>query len=224
MKTAVAVGAWLVVSSAFGALFPTPLHLVRRVEDPLARPAATTLDEYCSGDRIVTVSGARVVIADYGEQRLVEIDHARATYSITSFADIAKARPAVPADEKAASKMKIEVDRGVALSREAVEALIGAAYPNRRVEQHDRILSAAAPPGGGRIAAQSTGAESQYGLPSDTAITFENGVTYRNVVVRVDHDLVPAQLMLIDPGAARVESRLTRTPRELQQLDEPPKP
>ena len=216
MKTAVALSAWLVASSSFGALFPTPLHLVRRVDDPVAQ-TSTTIDEYCYGDRIVTINGSRVAITDYAGQQLTEIDHRVATYSVTSFADIAKARPAAPESK---TTVRVEVDRSVALSREAVEALIGASYPNRHAADHDRILSAAAPPGGGRIAAQS---QSAYGLPSDTSVTFENGLTMRNVIVRVDHDLPPAQLMLIDPGATRVESRLTRVPRELKQLDVLPK-
>ena len=217
MKTAVALCAWLVASSSLGALFPTPLHLVRRVDDPVAK-TSTTVDEYCYGDRIVTINGSRVAITDYAEQRLTEIDHQRATYSITSFADIARARPAVPESK---TTVKVEVDRSVALSREAVEALVGASYPNRHVAEHDQILSAAAPQNSGRIAAQS---ESGYALPSDTSVTFENGLTMRNVIVRIDHDLPPAQLMLIDPGATRVESRITRAPRELKQLDALPKP
>ncbi|HWW60351.1 MAG TPA: hypothetical protein VN181_03195, partial [Thermoanaerobaculia bacterium] len=48
--------------AAFGAtvLFPKPLHLVRRIEDPLARGAATTVHEYCAGNQIITVNGSRV--------------------------------------------------------------------------------------------------------------------------------------------------------------------
>src|SRR5579872_2758433 len=122
MKTAVALSAWLVASSSFGALFPTPLHLVRCIDDPVAN-SSTTIDEYCYGDRIVTINGPRVAITDYAEQRLTEIDHQRGTYSVTSFAEIAKARP-VALDSK--TTVRVEVDRGVALSREAVEALIGA--------------------------------------------------------------------------------------------------
>lgn len=217
MKTAVALVAWLGVSSSLGALFPTPLHIVRRIEDPIAK-TTTTVDEYCAGDRIVAVSGSRVTITDYAEQRLTEIEHVGGMYSITSFADIAKARPAAP-DAKV--DVKVDVDRTIALSRDAVEALVGAAYPNRRAAQHDQILAAAAPPAAsGRIAAQST--SDAYGLPSQTSITFD-GLTFRNLVVRVDHDLPPQQLLLIDPGATRVESRLTRTSRELQQLDTRPK-
>ncbi|HJT17161.1 MAG TPA: hypothetical protein VJ853_07230 [Thermoanaerobaculia bacterium] len=217
MKNAVALCAWLVASSSFGAMFPTPLHLVRRIDDPVAR-TSTTVDEYCYGDRIVSVNGSHVAITDYAEQRLTEIDHQRATYSITSFADIARARPAAPEPK---TTVKVEVNRSIALSRDAVEALVGASYPNQHAAQHDQILSAAAPQGAGRIAAQS---QSAYGLPSDTAVTYENGLTVRNVIVHVDYDVPPAQLMLIDPGATRVESRLTRTARELQQLDVLPKP
>lgn len=58
---------------AADALFPRPLHIVRRVEDPVAGTSAT-LHEYCAGDQIVTVHGSRVVIADYARQQLLEID------------------------------------------------------------------------------------------------------------------------------------------------------
>ena len=140
MRSAVALCAWLVASSSFATLFPTPLHLVRRIDDPIARTSTTT-DEYCYGDRIVTINGSRVAITDYAEQRLIEIDHQRVTYSITSFADIAKSRPAVP---EAKTNVEVTVDRSVSLSREAVEALVGASYPNRHADEHDRILAAAA--------------------------------------------------------------------------------
>ncbi|MDQ6799845.1 MAG: hypothetical protein M3041_03310 [Acidobacteriota bacterium] len=220
MRTAVAAIAWLVVSSSLGAgtLFPTPLHLVRRIDDPISKKS-TTLDEFCLGDRIVSISGARVAITDYGTQTLTEIDHASATYSVTRFDDIAKARPSVAASGKAS--VNVTVDRTVALSRDAVEAIVGAAYPNHRDSRHEQILAAAAPAISGRVAAQSM--DSAFGLPTDTSIVFEEGLTYRNVVIRFDHDLPPAPMMLIDPGATRVESRLTRMTREMQQLDKLPR-
>jgi hypothetical protein len=209
-----------VVSSSLGAgtLFPTPLHLVRRIDDPIAKKS-TTLDEFCAGDRIVSISGARVAITDYAAQTLTEIDHASATYSVTRFDDIAKSRPNIGTQSKAA--VTVSINRSVALSRDAVEAIVGAAYPNHRDSRHEQILAAAAPVGSGRVAAQS--ADAAYGLPMETAITFEEGLTYRNVVIRFDHDLAPAQMMLIDPGATRVESRLTRLTREMQQLDRLPR-
>jgi hypothetical protein len=222
MTKAVAAIAWLVVSSSLGAgtLFPTPLHLVRKIEDPISKKT-TVVDEFCYGDRIVTVTanGSRVAISDYAAQLLTEIDHASATYSVTRFDDIAKARPPVHSESKATAS--VTIDRTVALSRDAVEAIVGAAYPNRRDSRHEQILAAAAPVSSGRLAVQST--ESAYGLPTDTSIVFEEGLTYRNVVVRFDHDLPPAQMMLIDPGAVRIESRLTRMTREMQQLDKLPK-
>lgn len=224
MRKAVAALAWLVVSSSLGAgtLFPTPLHLVRRIDDPISRTSAT-IEEFCFGDRIVSVSvnGSRVAISDYGAQLLTEIDHATATYSVTRFDDIAKARP--KADDRGKATVTVSVNRSIPLTKDAVEAIVGAAYPNRRDSRHEKILAAAAPVASGRIAAQSI-ESTAYGLPTETAIEFpDEGLTYRNVVIRFDHDLPPAQLMLIDPGATRVESRLTRMSREMQQLDKLPK-
>src|SRR5581483_5691016 len=158
MKPAAAALVWLVVSTSYGVLFPTPLHFVRRIEDPIAR-TTVTVDEYCEGDRIVTVNGSRVAISDFAAQLLTEIDHARAVYSITRFAEIAETRAAVP---QSTSSVKVEIDRSVALSREAVEALVGASYPNRRTAEHDRILAEAAL-AGGHLAAQSADAQ-PYGL------------------------------------------------------------
>jgi hypothetical protein len=220
MVKAVVVAAWLVVSSSVGAatLFPTPLHLVRRIDDPLAR-SSSIVEEFCAGDRIISISGNRVAITDFAAQTLTEIDHDTATFSITRFDEIAKARSAAPAAINAS--VEVKADRTVALSRDAVEALVGAAYPNRRDSTHEKILSAVAP-AGGRLAAQSKD-EAAFALPRETIVTYEEGLTYRNVIIRIDHDPPPSRALLIDPGASRVESRLTRTARELQQLDHPPK-
>jgi hypothetical protein len=79
-----------------GALFPRPLHLVRKVDDPISKTSAT-LDEYCIGNRVVTVRGAQVTIGDYEAQQLTEIDHAAQTWSVTPFADIAQSRAALDA-------------------------------------------------------------------------------------------------------------------------------
>jgi hypothetical protein len=40
-----------------------------------------------------------------------------------------------------------------------------------------------------------------------------------NTVVRVGDEMPPAEAMLIEPGAKRVESRLTRLARELREID-----
>ena len=85
----------LAIAMAFpaqGALFPTPLHLVRRIEEPAAQKTSV-VEEFCQGNRVVTVvmGGRLVTIADYGAQELTEISRDRHEYSVTPFAEIARA-------------------------------------------------------------------------------------------------------------------------------------
>ena len=235
----------LVASPALAAppLFPTPLHLVRRVEDG-ATKRAESVDEYCYGNRIVTVRGARVIIADYAAQQLTEIDRQARTYSIARFDEIAKHMAAAPRAAtpkvtavgmragvdayeiaQGAAKIEIGINRAVGLSRDAVEALIGAAYPNSHRPEHDAMLDAAGGGGrGGRVSAQ--GAEApQYGLPAEQTITYSfegSSVTFKTSIVRVDAEMVPAELLLIPPGATLVESRHTRIDRELHDIESLP--
>lgn len=239
---------------AFGAsaLFPKPLHLVKRVEDPLAKKPVT-VDEYCYGDRIVTISGDRVSVIDYSAQTVTEIDHAASTWSVTRFDEIANARPksaAIKATEAAAPKVtpagmkrsaagrsvdsfavdaghtRVEVgfDRSVVISRAAVEALIGASYPNAHRPEHDAILSVAGHGKPSRISAnseQGTAAD-EYALPSEQAITIDSdggAVTLKTSVLRIDGDLPPQRATLIDPGAKRIESPIERFNREMHEAD-----
>jgi hypothetical protein len=233
------------LSFAATALFPKPLHLVRRVDDPIAKTTAT-IDEYCAGNRVVTVRGAKVAIADYDAQQLTEIDHAAQTWSVTPFADIARSRTDLDVrigNKTAASEAKVTAlgrtasgdgyvvsyahrrtqvafNRNIALSRAAAEVLIGAAYPNVRNSEADGILSAAG--GNGTVSAMSTGSVATYGLLVERTLTVEDGGTTlvsRNEVVRVGEETPPADLMIIEPGAKRVESRLTRLARELRDID-----
>ena len=170
-------------SSGATALFPKPLHMVKRIDDPFAR-SAKNVEQYCYGNRIVTVAGDRVTILDYDAQTLTEIDHAKGTYSITRFDEIANAQPkgttptAASAPKVTASGLKssaggrsvdsfdvelprtkvtVGVDRSVSLSRGAVEALIGSSYPNAHRAEHDAIIGVTAPPAKNRqINAMST--------------------------------------------------------------------
>lgn len=236
--------------SAAPALFPKPLHLIKRIEDPLAK-ASRTVDEYCYGDRIVTVAGDRVSIVDYAAQTVTDIDHAKATYSVTRFDEIANARPKVVAEkavvvpkvtaagmkssaggrsvdsfeiEAPHTRVVIGVDRSVSLSRAAVEALIGASYPNVRRPEHDAMLGAAAPVRRtGRIQTESTTPEvPEYALPSEQTITITSDggpVTLKTSVLRFDNDLPPPSALLIEPGATRVESPVVRFAREMKDAD-----
>ena len=226
----VALSVLLGVSGALSAqvaevLFPRPLHLVRKIDDPLAG-AAITVDQYCAGNRIVTVRGQRVAIADYGKQELTEIDRAAGTYSVTSFDALAKIAPA--ARKTARVEVEVTVSERIALSRDALDVLIGAAYPNPRRAEHDAIVSAITAKGGlrARSSGSSAKAVSEYALPTEQVATFDAGggetVTVREAVVHIGGDAVPAEVLLIPPGATRVESPRLRAARELRALDELP--
>lgn len=79
-----------IVLAAQTALFPQPVHLTRQITDPFAA-APIVVEQFCYGNRVVTIRGARTTIADYERNELTEIDRDAATYSITSFEDVAKA-------------------------------------------------------------------------------------------------------------------------------------
>jgi len=203
---------------AAAVLFPKPIHLVRRVEDSISGKSAT-FDQYCAGNRIVTVRGTRVSIADYEKQELTEIDRDAATYSVTRFDEIAKSKKPHAAAHPDA-KVDVNVNRTVALSRDAVEALIGASYPNARNDVHDRVLNAAAPEkGGGRVKTASV--DDAYALPSEQTVTIE-GVTTHDAILSVKYESAPPEVLNIDPHARRVESKITRMSKELEQLDKLP--
>lgn len=260
---------------AFGgsALFPRPLHLVRQVDDPISKTTAT-IDEYCAGNRVVTVRGSKVTIADYDAQQLTEIDHAAQTWSVTPFAEIAASRAALEARmhvtpstratrltssssrsgnvdtfiaDAQQRHLEVGIDRRVALSRAAAEVLMGVAYPGKGSEEEAAILDASG--NGGAITAMSfnatssaaksngtsagvaqpnavkfaaTTSETTYGLVAERTLTIESGGTtlvVHNKIVRIGDELPPADAMLIDPGAKRIESRTTRLARELREIE-----
>lgn len=72
------------------ALFPQAIHLTREVSDSLSA-RTTRIEEYCSGNRIVSITGAKTVIADYEKSELTEIDRVSGEYSVTSFETVARA-------------------------------------------------------------------------------------------------------------------------------------
>jgi len=243
-------------AAAAGVLFPKPLHIVRRLEDPIAH-RTSVVDEYCSGNRVVSINGRKVVITDYDQQQITEIDHDRGTYSITRFEDVAKVQPktaakrsewkTTPLGMKSSAagrsidaftfetnteatrerrRVEVGVDRQVSLSREAVEVLVGAAYPSQPSEEHEQLLQAAKAHGG-RMTTNGAQSPAEYGLPSETTLTYDSDrthLTYRNSIVHISDDAPPAELLVIAPGAERIESRLTRAAREMRELDFPTKP
>jgi hypothetical protein len=189
-----------------------------------------------------------VAIADYDAQQLTEIDHAAQTWSVTPFADIARSRNDLdarignktPAGEtkvtalgrvangdgyvigEAHRRTQVAFNRNIALSRAAAEVLIGAAYPNGRNAEADGILSAAG--NHATVSAMSAGGagDAVYGLLVERTLTIEDGGTTlvsRNEVIRIGDETAPAGVMIIEPGARRIESRLTRLAREVRDID-----
>lgn len=270
--------AMLVVSSVLAAaevLFPQPLHITRRIDDPVSK-TSTTVHEYCAGNQIVSVNGDRVTIVDYAKQEMTEIDRAAGTFSIARFDEIAKAIPATPApankkgiasnaeppsrnwrarslgaktspagrsmeafelapEVEGMDKVRIEVgvDNRVRLSRNAVEALIGASFPNPKRDEHEAILRASS---GGRAEkrqltananaapAANAAAEPDYALPVEQTLRVEfdgSTITLRNSILDVRNELPPDTVRQIPPGARQVESRAVRLVREARELDFP---
>lgn len=80
-------------ATAADPLFPSPIHLTRRVVDPISG-SETVIDEYLYGNRVVSVTASKTAIADYDKGELLEIDRQAGTWSVTKFEEIAKARPA----------------------------------------------------------------------------------------------------------------------------------
>jgi hypothetical protein len=245
------------VGASASTLFPEPLHLVRRVTDPISR-VTSTADEYCHGNRIVSTNGSRSVIVDYEKQTITEIDRAVGTFSLSAFDEVARAnatlRPSPRSDEalseewaatplgsrassagrsasawrftgKSGTTIEVTVDRQITVSREALDALIGAAYPNRRTSEHEALTRAA---GGGVERAQTESAQARIGsfsLPLDETITWDledSRLTMRSSVIAVTADVAPAEVLMIPPGAKRVQSPRVALPRLLEELDKLP--
>jgi hypothetical protein len=120
----------------------------------------------------------------------------------------------------------VAVDSQASLSKEALEVLVGAAYPNPRRAEHDVILTAAARgPRGSAVATNAPAASQAYALPIEQSLTLEldgQRLEMRTSVLRVGAERPAAELLTIPAGARLVTSRIVAVQRELEQLDRPP--
>ncbi len=132
--------------------------------------------------------------------------------------EIVKAAP-----EKVA--VQARVDRQLAVSRRAFDALMGAAFPNHPTEQQNAVARACAR--SRVVTAEATG-EDSYGIPLEQAITFESGsdkpLTVRTSIVSVTNDLPPPEVLAIPAGAKLIESRVSRMEKSLKELKDLPAP
>lgn len=225
------------LSAAERVLFPEALHITRELSDPVSQKT-TVIDEYCHGDRVVSVSGRRTAIADYAKGELTEIDFAAGTYSITKFEQIARAheKNAPRADRSAwrvESKgngveaisekrvVRVSFDEQRTMSRGAVEALMGIGYPHRSDPGAGAVLDSLRT----RNRGISTNAiPEDYRLPLEHIVRVDvDGETLetRNIVKRLGSELPPLDVLTIPPGAKLVESKTVAMQRLLEELDRP---
>lgn len=109
-------------------------------------------------------------------------------------------------------KIEVGVDRSVTLSKDALEVLLGSAYPGVRRSEHDVVLSAASQ------------AQASYSLPIEQVISFDlegQQLEFRTSVVRVGDETPPADLVSIPAGARLVVSRIVAVSQEIDQINHP---
>lgn len=122
-------------------LFPTPLHVTRRIHESIGG-GTTTVEQYCYGNRVITVRGPITTVADYDKGELTEIDRESGTYSISRFDQVAKALnprsvPVTSQSGKQAWELR-KVGRAGALSARSTE-IFEADRKDAEVTRHLRI-------------------------------------------------------------------------------------
>lgn len=124
------------------------------------------------------------------------------------------------------AKLEVAVDPTALVSKNALEVLLGAAYPGVRRPEHDAVLSAAASPASSRRSGLTANAESEamYALPIEQSVRYEaegQSIELRTSVVRIGSEVPPADQLSIPAGARLVVSRLIAASEEIERLDRP---
>jgi hypothetical protein len=210
----------LAMAVLLAVLFPAPLHLTREVTDPITG-GTTVVEVYCHGDRVVSVRGKKTAIAEYDKGVVTVIDADAGTYSVTKFDDLAKAWSSA---KTTAAPMRVKGDDRHLLTRDAIEVLLGVAYPARRDATIDQTVGSLRA-GRHRIAANSTdAAAAEYALPLEQVVQLDEDLELRNTITRVGDELAPPEALIIPAGSRLVESTAIGTRRMLDELDGRPRP
>jgi hypothetical protein len=109
-------------------------------------------------------------------------------------------------------KIEVGVDRSVTLSKDALEVLLGSAYPGVRRSEHEMVLSAASQ------------GQASYSLPIEQVVSVDldgQQLEFRTSVVRVGSEIPPADVVSIPAGARLVVSRIVAVSQELDQINHP---
>ena len=124
-------------------------------------------------------------------------------------------------------RVEVAVDRNTLVSKEALEVLLGAAYPGVRRPEHDAVLSAARSQRPRGVMTQSESSEPAFAIPVEQTIRYEldgQQLEFRTSVVRLGTETPPADLVSIPPGARLVVSRYVAVMQELERLEHPGTP
>jgi hypothetical protein len=132
-----------------------------------------------------------------------------------------------PAKASAIVEVQIGVDPTVRLSREAVEALLGSAYPQKETIEAGVAMRAIERRGGADRRVQTLGANAvataeTLALPIEQSVTYAMGdenVVVSSRVTRVGNELPPPAALEIPAGAKLVASPAVETQRRLEELD-----
>lgn len=128
--------------------------------------------------------------------------------------------------ETGAMKQRIEiaVDPSALVSKDALEVLLGAAYPGVRRAEHDAVFSAARSQRQRGMAAEGVANEAVFALPVEQIIHYDiegQQLEFRTSVVRLGNESPPSELVSIPAGARLVVSRYVAVTQELEQLERP---
>jgi hypothetical protein len=214
-----------------GPLFPHPLHLVRRIESAIGG-TRTTIDEYCEGNRMVSVRGDRISIADLSTRQLTEIDRAAGTFAITSLDAMSAVRVtgarsgghawrritrldraetfALDLEGDEDPRLEAAIDRSITVRRAALELLLGV--------EGGRQVGAMVDLSRMTLAGAETSSDS-YALPVLQVLVAGGKEIETNTVIAVDEATVRLELLVIDRSFRRVEPERVRQARELLELD-----
>lgn len=132
-----------------------------------------------------------------------------------------------PSKKSQIVEMQIGADPTIQLSREAVEVLLGAAYPQNETLESNVALHAITRRNGGGRQTQALGANANkpetLALPVEQVTTYAIGdnenVVVRNRVTRVGNEPPPPDAITIPAGAKQVPSPAVETRRRLEDLD-----
>jgi hypothetical protein len=125
--------------------------------------------------------------------------------------------------------LEVGFDRNVTVTKDALEALLGSAYPGSRNSEQDAVLSTATSSRRGGLTAQeaTTGSDEMVALPVEQIEHYEADgvqVEFRTTVVRVANEAPPSDVLAIPAGARLVTSRIVEVGREVDEFDHPTPP